>query len=754
MRYVLMLCLAVVLLVPWVASADISPYISYQGVMRDASGNVVPDDVYTTVFAIYDTAAGGTPLWTETQAVSTEDGIFNVHLGSVTPLAPLAFDASYWLGVSIDGEAELTPRTELTSAPYAQRAKYADAADDGDWTPDGDDIYRVPGNVGIGLTDPAAKLDVEGTARVTGFQLTTAPTAGHVMTSDETGIGSWQPSDPLTLPYSGVVTDAGDAFSVSNMGSGNTFRGHAGGTGEAAFFSIGNPGSSAAVLHTYTDGTGPALHAHAGGGGKAGVFDGDVYVGGGAVGIGVPNPAAGLEIDGPAKMTGFQLTASPVAGYILTSDATGVGTWEAAPGTIGGAGTTDYVPKFTGTNTIGSSAIRDSSGNVSIGGTATNAKLRVHNTASQPALLVTTSATSTPCIAELRSTANMGSSDYLLGLNVPETSSGGYFIGCGKYTETSASTIFLVDIDGAITSQGSLSILGSGQQAIEAHTSHASSDAKVIEGVYALGGGGAYDAVGVYGESKPQDFYGTGGEFVGGYVGAKGSVAPTGNGFYYGLVGDCTGGSGDNCGVRGAASASFLSWGVQGAATGSGTNYGVYGYASGGTTDWAGYFEGDVRVTGTLVNPAPALEIDHPLDPADRYLRHPSVHSSEMKNVYDGVVVLDSAGEAWVELPAWFEALNTSFRYQLTAIGAPGPNLYIADKISGHTFRIAGGEPGMEVSWQVTGVRHDAHAEANRVEVEGHKPADERGRYLNPEAHGASPTLAIGRQVVDKEKLK
>ena len=53
-----------------------------------------------------------------------------------------------------------------------------------------------------------------------------------------------------------------------------------------------------------------------------------------------------------------------------------------------------------------------------------------------------------------------------------------------------------------------------------------------------------------------------------------------------------------------------------------------------------------------------------------------------MKNVYDGVVVLDNKGKAVIELPDWFGILNKDSRYQLTAIGAPGPNLYIAEKIS------------------------------------------------------------------------
>jgi hypothetical protein len=122
-----------------------------------------------------------------------------------------------------------------------------------------------------------------------------------------------------------------------------------------------------------------------------------------------------------------------------------------------------------------------------------------------------------------------------------------------------------------------------------------------------------------------------------------------------------------------------------------------------------------------------------------------------MKNVYDGTVVLDSSGEAWVELPDWFEALNTDFRYQLTAIGAPGPNLYVADEVEGNRFRIAGGDPGMKVSWMLTGVRHDAHARANAVPVEEYKSAADVGRYLHPEAYGAPGELAIGLRA-DRER--
>jgi hypothetical protein len=107
-----------------------------------------------------------------------------------------------------------------------------------------------------------------------------------------------------------------------------------------------------------------------------------------------------------------------------------------------------------------------------------------------------------------------------------------------------------------------------------------------------------------------------------------------------------------------------------------------------------------------------------------------------MMNIYTGNVVLDAHGEAVVELPEWFEVVNTDFRYQLTSIGAFMP-VYIAEKIAHHRFRIAGGAPGGEVSWQVTGVRQDAFAKAHPLHVEVEKPARERGFYIHPELYGA-----------------
>ena len=151
----------------------------------------------------------------------------------------------------------------------------------------------------------------------------------------------------------------------------------------------------------------------------------------------------------------------------------------------------------------------------------------------------------------------------------------------------------------------------------------------------------------------------------------------------------------------------------------------------------------DLYVAGTLSKSAGSFMIDHPLDPANKYLSHSFVESPDMKNVYDGVVTLDTAGEATVEMPEWFGALNRDFRYQLTCIGGFAP-VYIAEEIADNRFRIAGGTPEMKVSWQVTGIRQDAYANAHRIPVEEDKPEDERGKYAFPALFGQPETMAIG----------
>jgi len=221
------------------------------------------------------------------------------------------------------------------------------------------------------------------------------------------------------------------------------------------------------------------------------------------------------------------------------------------------------------------------------------------------------------------------------------------------------------------------------------------------------------------------------------------STATTG--YNYGIMGETS--SDQGVGVYGIAhAATGLNYGVVGK-TSSDDGVGVLGWST-TSTGFAGKFFGDVAIGGSLTKSAGSFKIDHPLDPANKYLSHSFVESPDMLNIYNGNVILDQDGTAWVELPEWFEALNggaeyrSDYRYQLTCIGGFAP-VYIAQKIEHNRFQIAGGSPGLEVSWQVTGIRHDPYAEAHRIPVEEDKPADELGTYRRPELYGQPEELGV-----------
>ncbi|UCE59626.1 MAG: hypothetical protein JSU63_19555 [Phycisphaerales bacterium] len=245
------------------------------------------------------------------------------------------------------------------------------------------------------------------------------------------------------------------------------------------------------------------------------------------------------------------------------------------------------------------------------------------------------------------------------------------------------------------------------------------------DGVYAKVDGGEGTNVGVNGYAVGNDAS----TKIG--VGALASGPNT----KYGTSGAATG-PGVNHGAMGYASGIGTNYGVKGEALGSdgaGINYGVHGSASGGTENWAGYFAGDVKITGDLhlmgsfLNPPLSFRIGDPLEPNSQQLSHSLVASPDTMNVYNGNVMLDTNGEARVQLPGYFEALNGDFRYQLTCIGGFAP-VYVAEEIAGNSFKIAGGKPGMKISWQVTGIRKDVAEQGKGGRIAADEPA---GEYRN-----------------------
>jgi hypothetical protein len=174
--------------------------------------------------------------------------------------------------------------------------------------------------------------------------------------------------------------------------------------------------------------------------------------------------------------------------------------------------------------------------------------------------------------------------------------------------------------------------------------------------------------------------------------------------------------------------------GLEGRST---TGTGVRGQS---TSGHAGYFQGNVHVTGTLTGAGVSSVIDHPLDPAHHYLSHASVQSPDMMNVYNGNVTTDRTGTAVVLLPAYVEALNHDFRYQLTVIGQFAQAI-VATRIENNQFTIRTSRPHVEVSWQVTGIRQDPWANAHRIQVETPKPQAEQGTYLFPQGYGQPESM-------------
>ncbi len=199
------------------------------------------------------------------------------------------------------------------------------------------------------------------------------------------------------------------------------------------------------------------------------------------------------------------------------------------------------------------------------------------------------------------------------------------------------------------------------------------------------------------------------------------------------------------CTTKDPAVSTGTSYGIYTTANDGASAYGIYAYAGSATTNYAGYFAGDINVTGTVVKGAELFRIDHPTDPTNKYLQHSVVESPEMMNVYNGNIVTDAEGIALVELPDYFDALNKDFRYQLTVIGDFAQAI-VGQEISGNLFTIRTDKPSVKVSWQVTGIRKDAFAEANPIKVEMEKPAIEKGLYLHPEAYKLGPEMQIHYQ--------
>jgi hypothetical protein len=310
------------------------------------------------------------------------------------------------LGVpgSLNSGANPVDWTRLKNVP----AGFADGTDDaggtagGGWIDDGT-VVRLEDaadSVGIGTGLPGEKLDVAGTVRVEGFSMPDDSVFGHVLTADTSGTGSWQAPvadghslDDVTGSLEDVVyvDDSGDVgvgtadpthrlhvrddsnsqtgIMIENLSTGPSsgerisFKDENGSTTGIYTTDPDDPASPNALV-IFNNRTGGDIRFGTGGGGEY------LRLRDGKMAVGYVDPVERLTVDGTAQVNGFKLPTGAAAGYLLTSDGDGLGTWQPAPGgdghSLDGMG-----------GTPGDAVYVDATGNVGVGTTSPEGRLHL-----------------------------------------------------------------------------------------------------------------------------------------------------------------------------------------------------------------------------------------------------------------------------------------------------------------------------------------------------------------------------------------
>jgi hypothetical protein len=411
--------------------------------------------------------------------------------------------------------------------------------------------------------------------------------------------------------------------------------------------------------------------------------------------------AGDAETIGGLPSSAFMLSNPTSNGTGAPSSTNQSNTSASPPAVVTGSGTPNYLPIWKGSTALGNSAINE---------TGSGASTRIGINTTTPTVMFDVEGqgrfrTSTTTQALLVYQNGAGATGN--GLVGVTTSPGGN----GVQGFVTATTGFAAGVYGAASSLSGYGVSGQGANGVRGESTLCDNS------VTTLCEGGTF-----FGYSAPSGSGVLGGN---GITSLAGNADPTSTLVEGGIGVYGVGGSGGFADGPGA-------W-LIGAGNAGAFGDGVLAYAG---SSYAGNFVGDLNVIGTIFASTKDFKIDHPLDPANKYLYHASVESSEMMNIYTGNVTTDGAGLATVRLPDWFEALNTDFRYQLTVIGQFAQAI-VAREIENHEFAIRTNIPNVKVSWQVTSVRQDAYAKTHPLLVEEEKEARLRGFYIHPELYGA-----------------
>ena len=684
------------------AFAQAPRLINFQAQIEGLSAGTIP-----ITFTIFDSADGSNVIWTETQTITETDGVLQVLLGAETELPDEVFstDGERFLELNIDGET-LSPRFQLTSVAYALRSTVAD---------------QLTGGAVTSLNTLSDDVTIKAGANVVitqdGQEITIASTlegdnggGGITTISGSSGIEVTNPNGPIAVVSIGedVITDTNitdDALTAQSLADNSV------GNAELADGSVDSEKIEDGVVVRSINGATDAITL-VGGNNVSITTDGETITfdaqGTGNGGGGIETLAAGTGItvddtDGPISTISIaenSINDDLVADNSLSASSLGtnsVGSIEIQAGAVGNeeiandAIDADQIQ----TDAVGADEIQTNA----VGA----AEIQANSIGSDE---IQDNAVGS---AELQNEIELGPSGSLALSN--EANQRSAQMGAGP----EGGNLLLTQTNGNFIASA-LTVRNNG-------------DGVGIGGQLQLRANENWDAVHMFSDGTTQG---------GRLVFREPSIAnPAEAVLTLALRGE------DEKGhiiVLDGGSGSISIGGPQQeirtrGKVGIGLN--LSEYESDLDQGDELFVRGDATISGTLTNSANAAVMDHPQDPENMILAHSEVISSEMLTVYHGNVILDNRGEATVQLPDWFESLNKDFRYQLTCIGGWG-RVYIAEKITNNSFKIAGGTNGLEVSWQITAVRNDPYAQSNPIQVETQKVPSQQGTYINPEAYGVS----------------
>ncbi len=752
-------------------TAVVPSMVNFPGTLADPSGKPMAGVVGVTFF-LYRDQQGGSPLWLETQNVRPDkSGHYSVMLGSATaqglPVDLFVSGEARWLGVQVSGQPE-QPRVLLLSVPYAMKA--ADAETLGG-LPLSAFVLATPtagGQPSANLANGSTAASMQATpppassaVTTTGGTVNAIPlftTATNIQNSilTQTAATAVNVGGKLNLPAQGVATATGGKFSRPQAFVASAFNSASSAAVAQTFQLQAEPSGnntaapSGTLNFLYGSGTGALTETGlkinskglitfaAGqtfpGGGKGtitAVVPGVGLIGGGTTGsvtlsldgTKVPELGSNNTFSGTEHFTGNAgIGAAPSGnGYtpLSVGGATSFGTWLSLANTSAGGHTWNIVSAGSGNaEGAGNIGITDLTGKSTIWleGNTNTANLTATGTVGAAALVVSSTAGASIIDAD-----GFGKN---AGGPTPGLRFGGGSSGEGiASNRVIGATRFGLDFYTEFAAR--MSILQNGQVGIGTQNPGAGlavvSNVATATGIYAQAGNAASGS-NQDGGTGLEAFGGSGDPNSGSSGGGTGITADGGLGVGFGGDGGVFTGS-----------ANVADDAFEG---GDGIVAIVGSSGTGSFAPNAGYFQGQITVTSGVNGSAVIMQMDHPLDPANKLLQHAAVESPDMKNIYDGNITTDAAGEAVVELPDYFEALNRDFRYQLTVIGQFAQAI-VANKIANNRFTVHTDKPNVEVSWQVTGIRNDAWANAHRVVAEPIKTALYQGRYLHPELYGA-----------------